>query len=673
MIKRQGRGADFVRAVQEIIDSYEKSKKQDRVDSNSGDDVTLANGGNSVDSSSHLGLKDQTEASEATLDSQTKPSNSTTAGDDPTPPTEDAPAERQLDGLPAKETLPEQPSDNLAVKETPILTTYSSRKRTGGLQSQNTQANAQARRSRSSNRVESSRLRNFKMPCNNDGKNAGDISANVIRDGSLRRTKRTRKSPDASECDEMDSSAFISNGSIEDNSSEIVTAESDAFSLNEGSTVDSGFKVEQSETVVECLDGDVELSKGLDFQIKAVVIKKKRKPNRKRVANDTSDPPARIDMEIELDGGTHTSQNTGGNLDESHSKEDGDEHLPLVKRARVRMGKPSSAEELKSSLQTEEKPSKDVNVNLLEQTSASLINDDKVLADLGLVFKGSTDNGSPSKVCDEIPGNRPQPWKGTKNQSFGCTADGEAALPPSKRLHRALEAMSANAAEEGQACIEASSTINTSMNWSCDDSNSREGNSLELQRGGSLGNNASGLHSSSNPESLEGPSKSSGKDHICDQLIKNSNSPKDEFCRDDVGPTYNVDGKDLIESSLSIHTIQTVVKTQTPEHILPNPDRIQSTFISDQGSLDPLLPLKDEGNTKNLQLEDFKAENVDKDPGTLEHAELSLEPVSGTDENAKISPQNDTNVLQYSAEGVDCENTESLKSQIDDNDHLNDT
>lgn len=54
LTKRQGRGADFVRAVQEIIDSYEKLKKQDQVDSNSGDELTVANGGNSVNSISHL-------------------------------------------------------------------------------------------------------------------------------------------------------------------------------------------------------------------------------------------------------------------------------------------------------------------------------------------------------------------------------------------------------------------------------------------------------------------------------------------------------------------------------------------------------------------------------------------------------------------------------------------
>lgn len=653
LTKRQGRGADFVRAVQEIIDSYEKLKKQDQVDSNSGDELTVANGGNSVNSISHL--KDRTEASEATLDSQMKPSNST-AGDGLNLPTEDSPAGRQLDALPAKEPLPEQPSENLVAKATPVLTTYSSRKRSGGSRLQSTQRMAPStRRSRSSTMVESCRLQNLMMPYNNEGKNAEGISAKGILDGSLIRNKRTRKSPDGSECNDMDSSALMSNGSIEDNSSEIVTVESDAFSLNEGSTVDSGCKVEDSETVLECLDGDEMLSKRLDFQIKAVVVKKKRKPNRKRVCNDAVDPPARINTATEVDVSTrntcHSSENTGGNLDERDFKEDGDEHLPLVKRARVRMGKPSSEEELKSSLQTEEKPSKDAAVNLVEHISPSLNNDDEGFTEKGpSLVKESTDSVSPSKVCSEVSGTRPQLWKGTTNQSFGCSADGEAALPPSKRLHRALEAMSANAAEEGQASVQASSLINTSINGCCVNSICK-----------------------CSHETVDSRERSgSGLQNVptCDQLSENCNSHKQESFRDDVGSVDNVDGKDLPGSPLSVHTIQTAVQTQTPVNILPDPKKRHSSFQLYQNSLDQ-LSLKDEGSAEDLQLKDSRVENVDKEFNTSALAELSLDPVSGADESVKLSPQNGSNELQYSVQGMSYENSESLKSQIDDNCHIN--
>ncbi|RVX01198.1 Protein HUA2-like 2 [Vitis vinifera] len=56
LTKRQGKGADFVRAVQEIVDSYEELKKQDQVDDfNSANDVAVTNSENLVDSSSNSG------------------------------------------------------------------------------------------------------------------------------------------------------------------------------------------------------------------------------------------------------------------------------------------------------------------------------------------------------------------------------------------------------------------------------------------------------------------------------------------------------------------------------------------------------------------------------------------------------------------------------------------
>ncbi|XP_044484743.1 protein HUA2-LIKE 2-like isoform X1 [Mangifera indica] len=681
LVKRQGRGADFVRAVQEIIDSYEKSKKQDQVDSNSGEEGNLANGGNSVESSACFGLKDRTEASEATLDSRLKPSNSTTAADNLSLPSENAPACGPLDVNPDKETSAE-PADNLVVKETPVLTTYSSRKRSRGLPFQNTQRKIlSARRSRSLSRFEPYTSQNCMMPYSDEGKNVGDKSANITRDGSLRRNKRTRKSPDASDCDDVDSFAYISNGSIEDNGSEIVTAESDAFSLNEGSTVDSGCKVEHSETVVECLEGDVEFCKGFDFQIKAVLFKKKRKPTRKRSTSDAVDYSARTGMEADVGiNNCHISQTDDGNMNENLSKEDGDEHLPLVKRARVRMGKQASADGLKNSLQTEEKSFKDVTFNMLGQTSPSSNHDDNSLVDRDPSgVNGSPENVSPLKDCTEIVGNRSQLWEGTKKQSYVCSADGEAVLPPSKRLHRALEAMSANAAEDGQVCIEASSTINPSVDVLCVESltrysnetiESKEGTGMGLHSGHSADNVASGFCSSTNPRILEGSTKSSGEAQSSDQLIKSCKSEKHQLHADVVGPMNNVDGKNPTGLPLAKHTIQTVVQAQMPEHILSSPDKRQAISRSDQDLFDQLLLSKDEGNAENLGLSDFRAENLERELDTVEN-ESSLHPVSGVDERAKVSPKIGADAHQYNLEETGCGNSESLRSQIDENCQIN--
>ncbi|RVW13959.1 Disease resistance protein RRS1 [Vitis vinifera] len=77
LTKRQGKGADFVRAVQEIVDSYEELKKQDQVDDfNSANDVVVTNSENLVDSSSNSGLKDQPEAPTVAVNSTLKTSYS---------------------------------------------------------------------------------------------------------------------------------------------------------------------------------------------------------------------------------------------------------------------------------------------------------------------------------------------------------------------------------------------------------------------------------------------------------------------------------------------------------------------------------------------------------------------------------------------------------------------
>ncbi|XP_010646987.1 disease resistance protein RUN1-like [Vitis vinifera] len=77
LTKRQGKGADFVRAVQEIVDSYEELKKQDQVDDfNFANDVVVTNSENLVDSSSNSGLKDQPEAPTVAVNSRLKTSYS---------------------------------------------------------------------------------------------------------------------------------------------------------------------------------------------------------------------------------------------------------------------------------------------------------------------------------------------------------------------------------------------------------------------------------------------------------------------------------------------------------------------------------------------------------------------------------------------------------------------
>lgn len=673
--KRHGKGADFVRAVQEIIDSFEKLKKEERVDEFN----SSANGGNSVDSSCIFGSKDQKEAPEAILDLHPKSSSSTIDKNEPSISVEDASATAQVDATLDKEALIEEPAATAMVSETPVLTTCSSRKRSGDLRLQSCvskREEAPARRSRSSSRMESRRLRNFIMPCDDDAKNAGDISGNAVQDRFLRRNKRTRKSPDASMCDDVNLAACVSNGCAEDDGSEVVPVDSDTLSLNEGSVIDSGCKGEHSETVVECLEGDAELIKGLDLQIKAV-SKKKRKPNRKRVTTDAAESIAILDKETGQDVGLQSSsqsmQTDCGKMNGNSSKEDGDEHLPLVKRARVRMNKPSSAKEEVDSFSHSEESVKEVMVNPSVLISTSPICDDNCPGGRdSSVVNGALDNITPSRGCTQILGNRSQLWNSKKDQSFGCSADGEAVLPPSKRLHRALEAMSANAAEDDERCnydlsalrtIDChNSSINRCLNISVE---SNSGNGVGLHGEDSFGNNASGISTSPNPVVSEENTKSVVEMDVYDERGISPDTQNNECSIDGfLDSGHHVGDKNLGGDSAGCHTVGIAVQTERQGNLSPSLERREAGTGCNRGSLDE-LPLKDEGQAK-IESSNSEAENPDTDCDTSDHTLKSLDPVSCTShEFVEVPPRIDASPLHCGAKGPR-ESNEFLEPQLQD-------
>lgn len=696
LMKRQGRGADFVRAVQEIIDSYEKLKKQDRVVLSSDDGPTHANGGgNSLESSNHFEVKDQRETSEATI----------TGRNDLSLQIDDASAEAKIGSLHHKDALLEQPPDDAVIREKPIITTYTSRKRSGGLRSRKRIMQEKApsiERSRSSSRLESSRFQNFMMPPDDGNKSSGDMSIDCIQDRSLRSARQIKKSPDDSECDNADSSAFVSNVSIEDNGSEIITADSDSLSLNEGSTLDSGSRLETSETAVQCLEGDIELSRGLDFQIKAV-IRKKRKQNRKRATDEVAEPTVRLETEADVDVGLHdnnqNSQFACKNLNITQIKEDGDEHLPLVKRARVRMGKQSSLEEEhnnftraeeqrpnevalnameedNSFFQPEERTSLEAGVNTLEPiSSSSNCNSDIPAHRDSLVVRGIFSNVSPSKNCTPIQADKSQLLRVKEIQSFCSSADSESALPPSKRLHRALEAMSANATE-GQAFIETStvktfiigSSISSIRSASDTVTVSKENSDSEEQIVDSPGNMVSSF-SSGSKKILEESNKSSLDVKICNEpgSIKGLGLCKEVF------PEATDQGADKDLSGLCFETGNTCVSTQarSPLHLMPNLDRRQASLLSRHGSLGPLLLPKDEGNSCDTELKDFGDGNANKELHTSKDSGMSPNIISQADDTAKVSPQSGANLLRFTAEEVGYEDSVTVRPQIDSDSQAN--
>lgn len=169
------------------------------------------------------------------------------------------------------------------------------------------------------------------------------------------------------------------------------------------------------------------------FPMKSTVIfKRKRKPNRNWIphATDCMTPNKDEEFQVELSGRLTDSPNSKNEF----NKLDRDDHLPLVKRARVRMGRPLSVASPKTVGQI------DVPNNISGFVAP---------AEHSVMHIGNASSAAQSSILNMpvLPGDGNSVWKNKEYQSRGLTLDVEAALPPSKRLHRALEAMSANAAE----------------------------------------------------------------------------------------------------------------------------------------------------------------------------------------------------------------------------------
>lgn len=448
--KRHGKGSDFARALNEIIDCFEKQKETDQVNSDNLTEETNITNENNSDESLTRSVND-----EAAIVTAKKLCSGAT--DDLQSLTEAAVVAAAQDAL-HDEMQPEEAHSNSGFRE---LRVYSTRNKTDAVQSRNIgpQRRISAKRLRSSSRVDAGGLQNLLLSSTNNRKISRQFSTNE-QGISVRRSTRIMKSSDDSEGYYANSPHLVSNDSLEENDSEIMTVDSDSDSLNDGSAVDSGCKPVRGDPSIENNEGEAELSDRLDFQGNATIIKKKRRPSRKRHRCDLVAKLDEFVSETEViktdcisishntevaercrntDGDEHLPLLKSDNVEvaERCRNEDGDEHLPLLKRARVRMGISSPAGDEASNLTREEKKSSDVPESSIDREPDH-----------------TTGNPDASSKLHSSPA-RPQYWEIKK--SF---MDGEAALPPSKRLHRALEAMSANAAEHIQSAS-SSPTLDT--------------------------------------------------------------------------------------------------------------------------------------------------------------------------------------------------------------------
>ncbi|KAG9144148.1 hypothetical protein Leryth_013797 [Lithospermum erythrorhizon] len=566
--KRHGKGADFVRAVNEIIDSYEELKTEEQdIDPDCTNEIAEINDTFSgfvpdnkmADSLHKSSLKD--EDIPLVIGPELEVAESTGDDSDFTSLADAAVSELEKSSIHGHELLEKEPSLNVVV-------TYSSRRKLENMQITDciTQTKVQpARRSRSS-RVDNGRLENF-MTLHVDDSSNLDMVANISRDITGRRSKRPRRSPDGSGRHLIDSGASISNGSNDEKGADTVTI-SDCFGFNDESNVDSACKSMLTESPKDC-GLELEPSRQIDFQSTAVIFRKKRKQSRKRTCNETIEFTAGLDkvenVDSELSKTGHALPSDHGKVSDNISKENGDEHLPLVKRARVRMGasphRPPSAGEQTNS-QDADKIS-----DILKEIPVALNSelDDSANCNSFADRENDSANGNSHTdrgECDDLsPSNATTSkkllsWEVTKSQPFSSLVDGEAALPPSKRLHRALEAMSANAAEDDETPSVGPFVMNTSVNgYSSSYSGVCHRVKVESRVGGEVESNDDAPKS--DPSIAEETSKTSEELTANGRTSNNDDHPIDESCNDTIKASESREFKHFSASSFKTYSCET--------------------------------------------------------------------------------------------------------------------
>ncbi|KAL3827918.1 hypothetical protein ACJIZ3_016720 [Penstemon smallii] len=487
--KRHGKGSDFIRALNEIIDCFENLKEQDEADK---DEAAVT--------------KAKLPATNATNDLNSEAAEAAAA--------EDAlhDGERQLVE---------------ARKETPVCPTSSTRRKTHVAQS----------------RRRTGRRGSARMLSSSSG-----IDADSLHDKFTRSSKGMVKSSANFEGHNVDLPDIVSNGS----------------------------KPVAGKLISENDEGETELSGRLDFQPSTIILKKKRKLNRKRLSNDTAGAGG-LDIvvsETEVLKTKCVSPSNKEKMVKRSAKDDLDAHLPLVKRARVRMGRPSP---------------------VAEQEDTSVYEDGKMLVvpeSLGLQSSGPLNwkvdapaDGKSAPTRRDLPDSslsqagplkKPQFWESRKN-----FVDDEAALPPSKRLLRALEAMSANVAEDAQRASGCSPTGNTRSNECTTSSSVKCFKSIENKVVTALGSrpledhrnldsrsSASELRVGLNMEMAENEAKTSvlvsdsGK---TSRSIDSSNPP--DQCNDSFKDAEGAGSKPLMISPLNDYTAEVIAEHQ---HLKPD-------------------------------------------------------------------------------------------------------
>ncbi|RWW49629.1 hypothetical protein BHE74_00044169, partial [Ensete ventricosum] len=469
LLKRQGKGSDFVRAVDEIIDIYETSKKPDLYESNSGNVKvepcaenlklvgTRSNSfsfrnrlelGSHVDSDRKLETACDLEETNDMVGSEEVSATSTA---------DDSQKDLVIDEpLQMVNVLDQLRQNSLGAS----ITSKKKRFRDDSQDSSFLQKSVPSRRGFRSSLVADSSIAQESTSVY-DSDLSGDLIPDVIL-GLNAESKSKQHASHTSNFHVMDvacAASMPSNGCREETGTEIVAKDYEACQLNIG-VVESRCLHEASTN--GCLGDKDKLNRNIELATK-FSVHTKIKSNRKQV-NDAAEC-AVLNKEDDLQVVLGSSPpNSFKEMKEINQKADGDEHLPLVKRARVRMGKPVAEETQHGELicGDEKLETSTVVNNCDEQHTSPTFTNTSVLE--GTLLTGKEDlNSSLLNSCSPPSGKVLMFWKAKNYQLKDCMLDVEAALPPSKRLHRALEAMSANATEATESHTESTRAIEANI------------------------------------------------------------------------------------------------------------------------------------------------------------------------------------------------------------------
>uniref|UniRef100_J3LNW6 CID domain-containing protein n=2 Tax=Oryza brachyantha TaxID=4533 RepID=J3LNW6_ORYBR len=449
--KRQGKGSDFVRAVDEIIDAYDSLKEGNNKLGLATNEVkpgvkNLANNNSSVDTEGLLNSSNMGSDKKQEDHSIVASGHNTVDSDEPS--VTAVGSERCV-----VNSAPDDPTENVSIldemRNIP-LSTSSISKKLRDAQPQNCYTRSRVsslRRSRSSLNTDTRKAQDAGKLSGGTSLASVGLAVDGNKEGSTHHVYVEDVKGNSGSPSTQDDVCLHSNAGI-DNQPGTPGTSNNNKRLN--TVVDSTCDSEASQNGASETEFKSHETSSIPMK-KSVIFKRKRKPNRKQFSHSTDKDG---EFQAELSENTADSPNPKTEV----NKSDGDEHLPLVKRARVRMGRPqledSPVDKIDATNNRRELAMLQDRCNM--HNTVTLPGDDCSAEQSAVVnsvsLQGRVANTvskpSSSKLYMPGPSNEGQSaWKNKEYQPKVLTLDVEAALPPSKRLHRALEAMSANVAE----------------------------------------------------------------------------------------------------------------------------------------------------------------------------------------------------------------------------------